>query len=111
MPQTIFIFPSQAPIPKIQLIKNQEHTMLHCGEKQTILTTHSDIRCTYHQEGWGPTVDYALQLFVALGERPPVFLIQLYSADEDIEDGWNYLQESLQKIATHITCTLPLDRF
>ena len=111
MTQTIFIFPSKGPIPKIQLIKNQEHTMLYCGEKQTILTAQSDIRCTYHKEGWGPIVDYVLQLSVAFGERPPIFLIQLHSADEDLEDAWNYLQESLPKIATHITCTLTLEHF
>ena len=111
MSQTIFLFPSQYRIPKIQLIQNQEHTMLYCGEKETRLTIESDIRCTYHEEGWGPMVDYDLQLAVAFGDQPPVFLVQVYSADDDLEESWNYLQESLQKIAAHTKCTLTLHRF
>ena len=98
-------------VQRLELIWNQDHIELIWDSRSIPLDLQSTIHGTYSKEGWGPVVDYTILVSIVSDNQSPISFIQIHSADEPLEDSWNYIQESLQKIASYVECTLILHRF
>ena len=109
--QIIFTFPSQHSIPTIQLIENQGIITIESHNVTITLEPLSKIICTYDKDGWGPIIDYNLQVSINNREQNPISFILLHSADDDLEESWNHLHLPLQKIASYVGCAITWDRF
>ena len=102
----IYSFDSNEDIPTILLEQHHDGYILHIGSKHAPIDSNSKIVCQYLLSGWGPIVDYSIEVSLISGHPDAIEMCYLHSPDDDLDNSWKHIQHPLQKIAEHMDCPI-----